>query len=94
MVREPEFFERTVPELLPAWVRYAGGARGAPTAAIEEAVDSVLALHDEMLALVRDESAWGPGKVFAAAAQDAGINLTDEAALEAFIDEYNPRRAA
>ncbi len=94
VVREPEFFERTVPELLPAWVRYAGGARSAPEAAIEEAVDSVAALHDEMLALVRDESAWGPGKVFAAAAQDAAVDLADEAALEAFIEDYNSRRAA
>lgn len=94
VVREPEFFERTVPELLPAWVRYAGRARGIPEPALEEAADAVAVFRDEMLALVRDESAWAPGKALAVAAQEAGVDLADEAALEAFIDDYNGGLAA
>ena len=93
-VREPEFFERAVPELLPAWVRYAGRARRIPEAAIEEAAATVPAFRSEMLALVGDESAWGPGKALAAAAQDAEVDLTDQAALDAFIDDYNSGLAA
>lgn len=94
VIREPEFFERAVPELLPAWVRYAGRARGIPQAAVEEAAGAVAAFRDEMLALVRDESAWGPGKALAMAAHDAGVDISDQAALDAFIDEYNSRLAA
>lgn len=94
VVREPEFFERAVPQLLPAWVRYAGRLRGIPQAAIEEAARAVPAFRDEMLALVRDGSAWGPGKALAMAAHDAGVDLSDQAALDAFADEYNSRRAA
>src|ERR671915_510861 len=89
VVREGAFFERTVPEVLPAWVRYAGTARGIAEAATEEAVAAIAAFRDEMLALVDDESAWGPGKALAAAAREASVDLTDEAALEAFIADYN-----
>ena len=94
VVRERAFFERTVPEVLPAWVRYAGTARGIAEAATEEAVAAIAAFRDEMLALVDDESAWGPGKALAAAAREAGVDLTDEAALEAFIADYNARLTA
>jgi hypothetical protein len=94
VVRKPEFFERAVPELLPAWVRYAGRTRGIPEPAVEEAAGAVAAFREEMLALVRDESAWGPGKALAMAAHDAGVDMSDQAALDAFIDEYNSRLAA
>ncbi len=39
VLRESEFFERAVPEFLPAWVRYAGRRRGIPTEAIEAYVE-------------------------------------------------------
>jgi hypothetical protein len=94
VLRQRAFFERTVPEVLPAWVRYAGNARGIPDAATEEAVAAIAAFRDEMLALVDDESAWGPGKALAAAAREAGVDLTDEAALEALIAAYNARLTA
>jgi hypothetical protein len=93
VVPERAFLERTVPEVLPAWVRYAGNAREIPGAATEEAV-AIAAFRDEMLALVDDQSAWGPGKALAAAAREAGVDLTDEAALEAFIADYNARLTA
>jgi hypothetical protein len=94
VARESEFFERAVPELLPAWVRHAGRVRGIPEAAVEEAAAAVAEYREEMLALVRDESAWGPGKAFAMAASEAGVDLSDQAAIDAFLDEYNSRRAA
>jgi hypothetical protein len=94
VAREPEFFERAVPALLPAWVRHAGRVRGIPEAAVEEAAAAVAEYREEMLALVREESAWGPGKAFAMAASEAGVDLSDQAAIDAFLDEYNSRRAA
>jgi hypothetical protein len=84
VLRESEFFERAVPKLLPAWVRYAGRRRGIPQAAIEEAASAVAFFRQEMLELVGDDSAWGPSKAFLAAASEAGVDLSDPAAIEAY----------
>lgn len=73
VLRDREFFERAVPDLLPAWVRYAGRSRGIPQAAIEEAASAVDFFCEEMLSLVGDESGWGPSKTFLAAASEAGV---------------------
>jgi hypothetical protein len=89
VLREGEFFERAVAELLPAWVRYAGRRRNIPQAAIEEAVAAVAFFGEEMLELVGDDSAWGPSKMFLATAGEAGVDLSDPAAIEAYIEEYN-----
>jgi hypothetical protein len=94
VLREGEFFERAVAELLPAWVRYAGRRRNIPQAAIEEAVAAVAFFGEEMLELVGDDSAWGPSKMFLAAAGEAGVDLSDPAAIEAYIEEYNRDLAA
>jgi hypothetical protein len=42
-----------------------------------------------MLDAVGDPRARGPAKVFAAAAREAGIDLTDGDAVERFIRRYN-----
>ncbi len=94
VLRESEFFERAVPELLPAWVRYAGRCRGIPEPAIEEAASAVELFRDEMLELVGDDSTWGPTKMFLAAASEAGVDLTDPAAIEAYVEQYNQDLAA
>ena len=94
VLRESEFFEQAIPELLPAWVRYAGRSRGIPKEAIEEAASAVNFFHEEMLDLIGDESAWGPTKVFLAAASEAGVDLTDPAAIEAYVEQYNRGLAA
>ena len=93
VVREPAFFERTVPEVLAAWVRYAGRVRDLG-GGDQEAAETVGALRDQMLERVNDESTWGPAKAFATAAQAAGVDLRDEAALNAFVDAYNSRLEA
>lgn len=49
---------------------------------------------EEMLELVGDDSAWGPSKMFLAAAGEAGVDLSDPAAIEAYIEEYNRDLAA
>jgi hypothetical protein len=89
VLRESEFFERVVPELLPAWVRYAGRRRGIPESAIEEATSAVNLFRDEMVELVGDDSTWGPSEVLLAAASEAGIDLADPAAIEAYVEQYN-----
>jgi hypothetical protein len=85
---EPAFFER-VPEVLADWVRYAGRRRGVPAPMVREAAAAVAEYRQEMLDAVGDPRAWGPAKVFAAAAQEAGVDLTDGDAVERFIRRYN-----
>jgi len=93
VTREPVFFER-VTEVLPDWVRYAGRVRGVPAEPLSEAVKAVARFRDEMLEAVNDPDAWGPAKTFAVAAQAAGVDLTDPAALNAFVQKFNDGLAA
>ena len=88
VTEEPAFFAR-VPEVLADWVRYAGRRRGVPAELVDEAVAAVATYRDEMLATVDDPQAWGPAKVFAAAAEEAGVDMTDPEAVERFIQRYN-----
>ncbi len=94
VLRDREFFEQSVPELLTAWVRYAGRSRGIPKEAIEEAASTIDFFREEMLDLVGDETAWGPSKMFLAAASEAGVDLTDPAAIEAYVEQYSRDLAA
>jgi hypothetical protein len=93
VTREPAFFSR-VPAVLPDWVRYAGRRRAVPAAPLREAVAAVKRFRKEMMQTVEDPSAWGPAKTFAVAAQHAGVDLSDPAALNEFVEQYNSGLAA
>ena len=88
VIREPAFFER-VPDVLPDWVAYAGSRRDAPPEALNEAIEAVTIYRDDMLDAVGDPYVWGPAKAFAVAAQSAGVDLSDPAALDEFVEQYN-----
>ncbi len=91
--RESEFFSR-VPEVLPDWVRYAGRRRGVPAEQLREALAAVELYREEMFAATNDPGAWDPAKMFAVAAQQAGLSLSDPEAIERFVERYNDRLAA
>jgi len=93
VTREPGFFER-VPDVLRDWVKYAGRRRGVPAAPLREAVTAVEEYRDEMLDAVNEPEAWGPAKMFASAALEAGVDLTDPAEVERFVERYNDGLAA
>jgi hypothetical protein len=93
VTREPGFFER-VPEVLRNWVKYAARRQGVPAAPLREAVAAVNQYRKEMLDAVGDPEAWGPAKMFAVAALDAGVDLTDRDEVERFIQRYNDGLAA
>jgi hypothetical protein len=93
VVREPAFFER-VPDVLVDWVAYAGGLREVPTAALNEAIEAITAYRDAMLDAVSDPDAWGPAKAFAIAAHSAGVDLSDPAAVDEFVEQYNTQLQA
>jgi hypothetical protein len=65
-----------------------------PTAPLREAVAAVEHHREEMLDAVADPEAWGPAKMFAVAALDAGVDLTDREQVENFIARYNDGLAA
>ncbi len=88
VIREPAFFER-VSDVLPDWVAYAGSRRAVPPEALTEAIEAAAIHRDDMLDAVGEPDAWGPAKAFAVAAQSAGVDLSDPAALDEFVYQYN-----
>jgi hypothetical protein len=93
VVAEHTLFE-AVPAALEAWVRYAGRARAIPEWAIARSVEAIPGWTDEMLANAADPGAAGPAKRFAAAATNAGVDLTDDEAVASFIAGWNARSDA
>ena len=90
---ERDFFAR-IPDVLRDWVSYAGRRRSVPPGRLREAVAAIEDYRNEMLDAVDDPMSWGPAKSFAAAALDAGVDLTDPADVERFIHRYNGGLAA
>ncbi|HZQ84764.1 MAG TPA: hypothetical protein VFA83_08005 [Acidimicrobiales bacterium] len=78
-----------LPDVLAAWVRFAGRHRGIPEASITEAVKAAYEYAPEMIELARDPANWGAAKTIGLAVQERGIDITDQAALDDFITEVN-----
>jgi hypothetical protein len=78
-----------LPDVLAAWIRFIGRRRGIPEEAIADAVDAAYEYAPEMIELSQVPEEWGPAKTFALAIQQRGIDLTDQAALDDFVDEVN-----
>lgn len=78
-----------LPDVLAAWIRFAGRHRGIPEVSIGEAVEAAYEYAPEMIELSQDPSTWGPAKIMALAINDRGIDITDHAALDEFVDEVN-----
>jgi hypothetical protein len=72
-----------LPDVLAAWIRFAGRRRGIPEEAISESVEAAHDYAPEMIDLATDPANWGPGKTIALAIEQRGIDLNDETALEA-----------
>jgi hypothetical protein len=83
-----------LPSALDAWVRFAGGKRGIPEWAIDVTREAILVWRDEMTAAGSDPDSGSPAKQFLMAAQDAGVDVTDENALMTFMAGWNARSAA
>src|SRR5438552_17572840 len=50
-------------------------------------------LGDEIVTNAEDRSNWGPAKHFVMAAHEAGVDIRDPGALEAFMMKFNVRQA-
>jgi hypothetical protein len=78
-----------LPDVLAAWIRFVGRRRGIPEEALADAVDAAYEYAPEMIELSQDPEEWGPAKIIALGIQQRGIDLTDQSALDDFIDEVN-----
>jgi hypothetical protein len=78
-----------LPDVLAAWVRFAGRRRGIPERAISESVEAAYDYAPEMIALATNPANWGPAKTVALAIEKRGIDITDQDALDDFRDEID-----
>ncbi len=88
---ERSFFEAVAP-VLSAFFTFLEDQSLLPNArALSELVE---ALHDDILSAAEDQSRWGPAKRFVMAAHDAGVDIQDPLALQAYALQFNLRQAA
>ena len=80
-----------VPVALEAWVRFAGRKRGIPQWAIDVTCQAISEWQDEMASAAADPAGGDPAKQLLTAAQEAGIDVTDETALQTFMAGWNAR---
>lgn len=78
-----------LPDVLAAWIRFVGRRRSIPEESIRTAVDAVYEFAPEMIELSQDPEAWGPAKTMALAVRKRGIDISNQAALDDFVDEVN-----
>jgi hypothetical protein len=78
-----------LPDVLAAWIRFVGRRRGIPEHSIKDAVEAAHEYAPVMIELSQDPEEWGPAKTMALALQGRGIDITDQAALDDFVDEVN-----
>lgn len=90
VIADDSLFE-AVPAGVEAWIRYAGRRRGISHRAIDHTIESVAKWTDEMLEEASSGRARGLAGDFIAAAQDAGVDLSDERAVASFVAGWNAR---
>ena len=83
-----------LPVALDAWVRFAGRKRSIPDWAIEATREAIPRYRSEMTGAGNDPTSGGPAQQFLMAAQQAGIDLSDQEALGTFIAGWNARSTA
>jgi len=80
-----------VPEVLRAWVRYAGRRRKLPDALISEILDAVDQWLPEFENGMADASRFGPAKSIVAAMKAEGVDVTDSVAINRWMEDFNQR---
>ncbi len=83
-----------VPDALRRWVRFSGRQKALPRDAIEETLAAVDQFAADFRRVATDPSRFGPAKSLVHAIMAEGVDLTDQRALDAWIEEYNARPIA
>jgi hypothetical protein len=85
-----EELEPALPSALAAWIRFAGRRRGIPEEAIEQTLDSIDPSTEPMREAIAADD-LSPATMLIRAAEEAGVDLTDQVALDNFIAGWNAR---
>jgi len=83
-----------IPDVLRAWVRFAGERRGLRAAAIEETVIAIGELEADHRAAMRDPTRFGPARSVISAMLAEGVPFPDRTALDAWLAEFSSRPQA
>ena len=75
--------------ILRAWIRFAGERQGLPEEAIVETLGAVDRFEPDYLAAMRDPNSAGPAKGLVNAMREAGVDMTDKRAINAWILAFN-----
>lgn len=88
---DPAFFEAIAP-VLTAFFNFLGERSLHPKA--RELAKAAASRHREIVRVSQDRRNWGPAKSMVMAAYDAGVDIQDQKALNAFLVEFNRAQAA
>lgn len=80
-----------VPDVVRAWIRYAGRRRKLPEALVEETVEAVDKWLPDFSAGMADQRRFGPAKSIVAAMTAEGVDVTDSDAVKRWMDDFNRR---
>jgi len=82
---------RGVPSVLKLWVEFAASKRGLDDPLVEETTRAIDAFEPPFLKAATDQKSLGPSKAIANAMMASGVDLSDQAAVSAWIEEFNSR---
>ena len=80
-----------LPVVLTAWVRFALTKRGLEEQFIDEAAQAVDEFADEFREAMDDEGSFGPAKSIMQALRADGVDILDQDAVDAWLEEFNAR---
>jgi len=80
-----------LPDVLRAFVRYAGAEKGLADDDLAETIASIDHFEPEFRGSISDSDSFGMGKRIALEIQRDGVDVTDPAALQAWMDAFNER---
>lgn len=81
----------TLPDALRAWLRFVGEQRGFDGRLVGELLGAVAEFEGAYRDAISDPSQFGPAKSVAAQMLADGVDLTDDAAVQRWIDDFNAR---
>jgi hypothetical protein len=80
---------RSVPVALEAWVRFTARKTAKPAWATEATIEAINRWQDELIRAIGDPATPSPAMQLLTAARHAGVDLSDEESLDAFIATWN-----
>jgi hypothetical protein len=82
---------RAVPSVLKSWVQFALAKRGLAESLVDETQRAVDAFAPEFRRASTDQKSFGPAKAITNAMMASGVDLSDQAAVTAWIEDFNRR---